>query len=131
MLYASNSRKAREVLYAGKTARTQVGRYYGDAHKNDTNNDADAYRHTLWNIFSTVMVGSEFTTYYTMAHEYGWLSNLDIEYIQGTYMDLYNNGIGRMLGLGASDAAAIAEAKNAVHSGQLLRIVNGQLVKTD
>lgn len=98
-LYASNKAKAILCLANGKLAiKFTSERYAGRAH----NNNADAFRHALWNFGMTKDVGADFAKKWSDAHEYGVpkpTSKAELaQYNLEQSMDLYNNSIGINLG---------------------------------
>lgn len=133
VLYASNPSKAQEIIWAGYSSREKTKQLYGDGYA--VNDNSDAFRHSYWNAASTSLVGATFTKQMTNAHEYGYASNFSEENIASTYMDLYNNSIGRYqgakLGLGVSETAIVEAIIDRVDSGGLLKIVNKNLVTTN
>lgn len=104
----------KSVNYA-RLALDMANNYAYDHGLNSTwNNEADAYRHFMWNAMLTRNVGYYETRFITNLHEYigmedyGWLdnsirfTNYNSAWVYGrmnqeTFMDLWNNQVGREL----------------------------------
>lgn len=83
-------------LYAAKIAASQTDKIFPDS---KYNGKGDAYRHALWNAISTRYLGSAKTEQLTTAHENTPPDpNNPYEYKEKE-MDLYNNAIGRAIGI--------------------------------
>lgn len=103
------------------------------------NGKADAYRHTLWNALSTLLIGSSLTEQLTTAHE-----DKPPTYIYTTkenQMDYYNNNKGRNIGLVSSFLTVYDNVNNYLTLGYLrylnnldsssLATINSILIPTD
>ncbi len=133
VLYASNNERGQDLIWAGLASRKATQHIFGNGYAVDEN--SDAFRHSYWNAASTALVGPEFAKNWANAHEYGYYGNFTKEAISGTYMDLFNNRVGRyqgdLLGLGAYDEDIKKAILDRVDSGGLLRLKDGKLVSTD
>lgn len=88
------------------------------------NDNADAYRHSLWNALTTYHTSKSFAKQFADAHESE--STIALE----TSMDLYNNNQGRIVGSGNYNVAngdsynvrlIVQDVKSAVSSGTMKR----------
>lgn len=127
-LFNSNIGKATLCLSNAKYAIKYTSQnYVGDAH----NNNADAFRHTIWNYGMVVDVGYEFAKKWGDAHENGANNQPDIE----KRMDLFNNSVGLQLGLDNSNTVShnifISKSKDKVSNGYCRILKDGNLVRSD
>ena len=133
VLYADDPIKAMGIMTEGALSRYDTMRRYGDGY--ETNNNSDAYRHAIWNATSSAHYGNEFTQDWMNAHEYGFSDNFNEDSLLGTYMDLYNNSIGRYQGDKSNPRekriGITKRINDRVQSGGLYRIENGELVTTN
>ncbi|MBR6522980.1 MAG: RHS repeat-associated core domain-containing protein, partial [Clostridia bacterium] len=133
VLYASNPALGNGAIVAGVESRIATEELYGDGYV--VNDNSDAFRHAYWHATSTLMNKSEYATDWANAHEYGFPENFTSNNIMGTYMDLYNNGVGIYQGAkiwqGSGDVNICKIIRNRVDVGGLFRIIDGKLVVTD
>lgn len=92
------------------------------------NNNADAFRHTIWNYGMVIDVGYDFAKKWGDAHEIGDTDNPVLEKV----MDLYNNNIGLNLGLSNPNtilhSTFVSKSIEKVSNGSCKVISNNQLV---
>ncbi len=110
--------KQLNYLHSGYLAQKYESIIYGG---NFRNTKSDAYRHSLWNAFSTVKLGSSLTNQLTTAHENKPLQ-YTLEYKEND-MDLYNNSKGIEIGLTGS-INLMLKVKLAVEEGNLKYLSN-------
>jgi hypothetical protein len=89
---------------------------------------ADAFRHSYWNALGTAVFSDSIMKLFADAHEWGQ-DSLSVE------MDLFNNEIGRNIGLNFSfsDSNELIEffVLEALNNGELRYIDNGALIPTN
>lgn len=128
-VFNSNPFKGVSCLTAGKSALSFTSMRWKDTYLFH-NDNADAYRHSLWNAFMANSAGSTYAKQFADAHEKDF-PNGTLE----TSMDLYNNARGREIGsksysgssAGQVTSAIEAAILNAVKGGVMRRYVGGDI----
>lgn len=98
-----------------KTAMEEAIRRFPPPDGNTSDNHTDAFRHTYWNALMTQRFGEEWTRKFATAHE-----RRPGDPAPREAMDLYNNEIGRQIGMSNPNASAeelAAHVESAVRGG--------------
>ena len=113
--------QAFRVYLAASRAEETTIRLYGS---NGFQDNADAFRHCLWNALMKKSVGADAAREWANAHE-AYSEGVDRE------MDLYNNEVGRGIAVEAfTEEQIIRVVQDLVSAGQCLRIVEGHCEST-
>lgn len=123
-VFWSDPSKGIWVLIDAEIATETAQRRYPDSLYNGI---GDAFRHGLWQALSAYHTGEEYAQRFGDAHEQDYPgSPLETE------MDLFNNAVGRGIGVAASWVGNIApQVEWGIATGQFVKIVDGQLVPTN
>ena len=117
-----NPVKANKIFKNSNTAHSKTEKYFGPYEKGVGHNDnADAFRHMLWQSLNTQSVGKYKAKEYADAHE----SETPKEKENEKKMDTHNNNIGIQIGIDNPDTNIediIMEIFNAFESGTVLVI---------
>ena len=121
------------AVAAGADA-TKISEYiYGDGYADGGN--ANAFRHALWNAEMVINCGGWFAETWANAHEFGAPDNFSSRTaLNYTLMDLANNAKGRQVAKDLSNGSVSSAAYkiiSLIDKGNLTKIVNGRLAKTD
>lgn len=101
---------------------TKVWYQYASGH----NDNADAFRHAIWNTFMVQKIGIREAKKWADAHE-DFKGNPYLE----KKMDLHNNQLGRSLNISSREDEVVSRVRKAIRNGKGLRIVSGKLVPTN
>lgn len=120
-MVAQHPIQAAQVYRAASKAEEMTVRFYGN---NGYQDNADAYRHCLWNALMKKYIGEAAAKEWANAHEY-YSEGMDKE------MDLFNNEVGRDIDVEVrTEEQIINYVRELVSTGQCLRIVDGRLEST-
>lgn len=125
--------QAAKVYNASQKAESETKKHWG---RNGLNDNSDAFRHCIWNMFMTIDIGAVAAEKWATAHEYNSSNSLE------KTMDLYNNRIGRLNTPTPQDVytsypimllpeLAVQRSLSLTKNGSLRRIVNGKIVATN
>ncbi|MGX8704231.1 MAG: DUF6973 domain-containing protein [bacterium] len=113
--------QAVQVYLAASKAEQMTVQLYGN---NGYQDDADAFRHCLWNALMKKSIGEDAAREWANAHEFT-SEGIDRE------MDLFNNEVGRDISVEEmTEDQIVNTVRNLVSSGKCLRIVDGHCEHT-
>lgn len=122
-VFKSNPTKGMLVVIDAAAATKSAENNYQDL----WNGKGDAYRHGLWQGLSAFHTGAKYAKAFGDAHEADFPGSKT-----ETAMDLYNNSVGRSMGIKQQQTSEIYDAvKQGIVSGKFLYIKNGKLISTD